>query len=102
MRSPAESSGILVEVAYAEPQHAIVKVFRLASTATLADALAAAAADPDFAGIDLAGAAAGVFGALARPEQPLKAGDRVEIYRPLAVDPKAARRARAQQARRKI
>ncbi|MGH8430924.1 MAG: RnfH family protein, partial [Solimonas sp.] len=28
-------------------------------------------------------------------EQPLHAGDRVEIYRPLAVDPKEARRRRA-------
>ena len=101
MTSPAEPSSILVEVAYAEPQHAIIKGFRLASTATLADALAAAAADPDFAGIDLAGAAVGVFGTLARPEQPLKEGDRIEIYRTLAVDPKAARRARAKQARRK-
>jgi uncharacterized protein len=101
LTSPAESLGILVEVAYAEPQHAIVKAYRLACTAVLADALAAAAADPDFAGIDVAGAAAGVFGALARPDQPLKAGDRVEIYRTLAVDPKDARRARAKQARRK-
>jgi putative ubiquitin-RnfH superfamily antitoxin RatB of RatAB toxin-antitoxin module len=101
MTSPVKHSSIIVEVAYAEPQRAIVKAFRLTSTATLADALAAAAADPEFAGIDLAGAAVGVFGTLARPEQPLKAGDRIEIYRALAVDPKAARRARAKQARRK-
>jgi len=102
LTSPAEPLGILIEVTYAEPQHAIVKAFRVASTATLADALAAAAADPDFAGIDIVHAPVGVFGTLARPEQPLKAGDRIEIYRTLAIDPKAARRARAKQARRKI
>jgi uncharacterized protein len=100
LTTPAEPLGISVEVAYAEPQRAIVKAFRLASPATVAEALAAAAADPDFAGIDIAGSAAGVFGSLARPEQPLKEGDRVEIYRALAVDPKTARRARVKEARR--
>jgi hypothetical protein len=32
-------------------------------------------------------------------DQILEDGDRVEIYRPLAADPKLARRARAKQAR---
>ncbi len=45
-------------------------------------------------------AAVGVYGEARPREQVLKAGDRVEIYRALAVDPKAARRARAKQARR--
>ena len=43
----------------------------------------------------------GVYGKLARSEQALKPGDRVEIYRALPTDPKAARRARAKQARRR-
>ena len=37
----------------------------------------------------------GVFGKPRRPEEPLADGDRVEIYRPLAIDPKEARRRRA-------
>ena len=101
MAPPHERSVILVEVAYAEPQRAIVKTVRLASPATIADALEVAAADPDFSGIDIAHAPVGVYGRLARPEQLLKAGDRIEIYRPLAADPKVARRARAIQMRRK-
>ncbi|MCZ8251237.1 MAG: RnfH family protein [Hylemonella sp.] len=36
----------------------------------------------------------GVWGRKAGPEQLLRAGDRVEIYRPLRVDPKVARRER--------
>jgi len=87
-------------VAYAEPHRAIVKVVRLAAPATIADALAVAAADPDFSGIDIAHAPVGVFGRLARPEQQLRAGDRIEIYRALAADPKIARRARAKQVRK--
>ena len=100
MASPHERSVILVEVAYAEPHRAIVKVVRLAAPATIADALAVAAADPDFSGIDIAHAPVGVFGRLARPEQQLRAGDRIEIYRALAADPKIARRARAKQVRK--
>ena len=39
----------------------------------------------------------GVFGALCEPQRALNAGDRVEIYRELALDAKEARRQRAQQ-----
>ena len=88
-----------IEVAYARPQGAIQRTYELPAAATVGDALRAARADPAFAGIDLEGAPIGVFGAPACREQPLQPGDRVEIYRPLALDPKAARRARVQQAR---
>jgi hypothetical protein len=39
----------------------------------------------------------GIFGEACTRERRLAPGDRVELYRPLLVDPKAARRARAQQ-----
>jgi hypothetical protein len=89
-----------VEVSYALPQRAIVKTYRLPAPATLEDVLRLAAADGSFAGIDLAHAVAGIFGKVAAPQQVLEDGDRVEIYRPLAADPKSARRARAAQARK--
>jgi putative ubiquitin-RnfH superfamily antitoxin RatB of RatAB toxin-antitoxin module len=89
-----------IEVAYAEPERAIVKPYGLHAGATVADALSLAARDPDFSGLDLANAAIGIFGRPAKPEQALQPGDRVEIYRPLAADPKTARRARVKQARR--
>ncbi len=88
-----------IEVAYARPQGVIQRTYELPGAATVSDALRAASADPAFSGIDLEGSPIGVFGAPARREQRLSPGDRVEIYRPLALDPKAARRARVQQAR---
>jgi uncharacterized protein len=92
-----------VEVAYAEPLRGIVKGYRLAPGATVADALRLAALDPDFAGVDLANSALGIFGRPAQPDHALRDGDRIEIYRPLAADPKVARRLRAaQQARKKV
>jgi uncharacterized protein len=90
---------VRIEVAYARPQGAIQRTYELPAAATVGDALRAAGADPAFVGIDLEGSPIGVFGAPARRDQPLNPGDRVEIYRPLALDPKAARRVRVQQAR---
>jgi putative ubiquitin-RnfH superfamily antitoxin RatB of RatAB toxin-antitoxin module len=90
-----------IEIAYAEPQRGIVKTWYIPAGSRVADALRLAALDPDFACVDLANSAVGMFGTLTRTDQALKEGDRVEIYRPLAADPKVARRARAKQLRRK-
>jgi putative ubiquitin-RnfH superfamily antitoxin RatB of RatAB toxin-antitoxin module len=92
---------LAIEIAYAEPHAGIVKELRLAPGSSVADALRLAALDPDFAGVDFANSAVGIFGRLARRDEPLRPGDRIEIYRPLASDPKEARRARAKQALRK-
>ena len=97
---PQESSVIVVEVAYALPHRAIVKTYHMKHPSTVSDALTIAAADPDFSGVDLADSAVGIFGSIVRPEQALQGGDRIEIYRALAADPKTARRARARDARR--
>jgi uncharacterized protein len=88
-----------VEVAYALPQGGVFRTYELPASATVEDALRAAGADPAFAGVELDRSRIGVFGAPVRCDQALNEGDRVEIYRPLAVDPKAARRARVKQAR---
>jgi putative ubiquitin-RnfH superfamily antitoxin RatB of RatAB toxin-antitoxin module len=98
---PEPPADIVVEVGYAEPERAIVKTYRLVTPASVGDVLLIAAADPDFAGLDIAHSAVGLFGRLASGDQPVNDGDRVEIYRPLAADPKNARRARAREARKK-
>ena len=92
---------IAIEVCYAETRAAITRSYRLAQPACVADALKAAAGDPAFAGIDLDRAAVGVFGRVVNNGTVLSDGDRVEVYRPLAADPKSARRARAKETRRR-
>ena len=89
-----------IEIAYAEPERGIVKMLRLPPGSCVADALRLAALDPQFAGIDFANSACGVFGKAAQAGQALRTGDRVEIYRRLAADPKEARRARAKRSSR--
>jgi putative ubiquitin-RnfH superfamily antitoxin RatB of RatAB toxin-antitoxin module len=92
---------ISVQVSYAEPERAVVKTYRLTPPAIIEDALRMARCDPDFAGVDLEHAAVGVFGRVAALSQALSEGDRVEIYRPLAADPKSARRDRVKEARKR-
>jgi putative ubiquitin-RnfH superfamily antitoxin RatB of RatAB toxin-antitoxin module len=94
-------SEIRVEVVHAGPLRAVAMTYRLSSPATVGDALRQAAADPAFAEIDLDRPAVGVFGRLVSLGEPVSDGDRVEIYRPLAADPKTARRARVREARRR-
>jgi len=86
---------IRIEIVYAEPQRSIDKSLNVEQGALIADALKLAALDEDFQGVDLANATVGIFGSVASRDRPLKEGDRIEIYRPLAEEPKLARRKRA-------
>jgi putative ubiquitin-RnfH superfamily antitoxin RatB of RatAB toxin-antitoxin module len=90
---------IRIEIVYAEEQRAIVKALWMAPGSQLGDALIAAAGAAEFSGVDMTSAPVGVFGRLARRDQELKDGDRIEIYRPLKQEPKEARRARSRAAR---
>ena len=62
--------------------------------ATLIDALRASGVLERHPHIDLAHRAVGIWGRIRALDTPLRDGDRVEIYRPLQVDPKEARRRR--------
>jgi putative ubiquitin-RnfH superfamily antitoxin RatB of RatAB toxin-antitoxin module len=61
--------------------------------ATVAQALAAAQVSRRHPGLALD--QLGVWGRRCDPDTPLRDGDRVEVYRPIAADAKAMRRARA-------
>ncbi len=86
---------ITVEIVYAHPQHSVAKTVQLPANSRLADALTCVMGDADFNGADLAHSAVGIFGKVATRDQPLKEGDRIELYRPLLEEPKLARRKRA-------
>lgn len=75
-----------VEVVRAWPERAEVRPLRLPDGATVRDALAACAVEASRVGI---------FGRRVALDARLADGDRIEIYRPLAADPKEARRRRA-------
>lgn len=75
-----------VEVVDARRDGADVVAVRLPDGATVRDALAASG---------MKGSQVGIFGRKVSIDTRLADGDRVEIYRPLAMDPKEARRRRA-------
>jgi putative ubiquitin-RnfH superfamily antitoxin RatB of RatAB toxin-antitoxin module len=92
-------ASLQVEIVYAQPQRSTVKVLALAPGSSVGDALAVAALDADFSGVDLAASPIGIFGRVVPRDRALVDGDRIEIYRPLVEEPKTARRRRAQQRR---
>lgn len=81
-----------VEVVRAWPQRFEAVTVELPEGATLAAAVAAAGWQDD-----ARTAAYAVFGVKAGADAPLREGDRVELLRPLQIDPKEARRRRAQE-----
>jgi uncharacterized protein len=84
-----------IEVAYATPEQQVIIALELPEGATVETAISASGLLQRFSDIDLSQNAVGVFGKVCALNQPLKAGDRVEIYRALQHDPKEARRQRA-------
>jgi len=84
-----------VEVIYALPEAQHRAHLEVEPGATVADALDMVRRSAPFSGLDLDRVPVGVYGHPADRERRLEPDDRVEIYRPLLVDPKEARRRRA-------
>lgn len=88
-----------VEVAYARPDDQRLIALEVSPGTTAADAVRASGLPELFPETDPTSAPLGIFSQPCKPEHVLRAGDRVEIYRPLQVDPKEARRLRARRGR---
>jgi uncharacterized protein len=91
----AAEGRIAVVVVYAPAPRTVCEVaLDLPEGSTVAQALAASGLAEQFPELDLRHVDAGVWGRKAARELALRTGDRVEVYRPLRVDPKVARRER--------
>ena len=102
MAPASVSRTIAVTVAFSPRAGAVDEVdVRLAEGATLMDALRASGMLERHPQIDLAVQRVGIWGKLQALDAPLRERDRVEIYRPLLVDPKEARRQRYRKHRQK-
>ncbi len=87
---------VRVEAVYALPEYQYEEQLELVEGACVADALTALASCEGFADLDLTSVPVGIYGQEVPRERRLEAGDRLEIYRPLQLDPMTARRQRAQ------
>lgn len=92
----AEPVGMIrIEVAYSPaPRQVDLRPFHLPAGATALQALAAADLASRHPGFDLATLTVAVWGRPVSPSAVLHDGDRLEVCRPLIVDPKEARRVR--------
>jgi len=83
-----------VEVMYADLDRVWQFPLRVAAGSTVADALEVAKAHADWPGIDIKPELLAVYGQTATFQTRLHEFDRVEILRPLVIDPMDARRGR--------
>ncbi len=96
-----EPPRLRIRVVCLRPGLAFERSLLLPAGASVGEAVAASGVRETAAEMAAALPAVGVFGQLRSPADPLRDGDRVEIYRPLTIDPKEARRIRAAVRRRR-
>ena len=86
------AESLTVEVVFALPGRQKLVEVSLSQGATVGDAVAASGLSTRFPDNDLSACETGIWGRVVSLDKPLADGDRVEIYRPLEMDPREARR----------
>ena len=89
---------IQIEVAYALADEQFLYTEQVKEGTTVLEALKGSQLLVDFPKINVD--KVGVFGKLTEHQTVLKAGDRIEVYRPLKADPRDRRRKQVEQARK--
>jgi uncharacterized protein len=93
------SEQITVEVAYALPQRQSLLTVSVAPHSSVQQVIEQSGILQQFSEIDLSTQKVGIWSRPVKLEDNVKAGDRIEIYRPLIADPKDLRRRRAEKAK---
>lgn len=86
---------INVEVAYATVAEQVIIPVQVIERTTVGEAIELSKILSRFPEIDLSNNKVGIFSQVCKLDTVLKQNDRVEIYRPLLIDPMQARRQRA-------
>ena len=86
---------ILVEIAYALPEEQVILSIKVPTIFNVQQAIEKSGIQKKFPSIDLSKNKVGIFGKKTTLDHVLKNRDRIEIYRPLILDPKEMRRKRA-------
>lgn len=81
-----------VEVVFALPDEQVLLTLEVDSGATAISVVADSGIADKFAGQDLSNFKLGVWGRPVEHDYKVRDGDRIEIYRPLKIDPREARR----------
>jgi putative ubiquitin-RnfH superfamily antitoxin RatB of RatAB toxin-antitoxin module len=90
--SVSADTDITIEVVAAWPGHQVLRTVTLPAGSTVGEAIDAADLGREFPEIDFGRYDVAVWGRVVTRGQPVGDGDRVEILRPLEIDPRDARR----------
>ncbi len=101
LKSMANADEIAIEVVYALPEQAYLIPLKVKAATTIGQAIDLSGLLQRCPEVDLNQNKVGIYGRLKELDTVLHAGDRVEIYRQLKVDPKEARRRRAEKKNKK-
>lgn len=85
-----------IEIVYGLPDKQVLKTMKVAEGTTIRQAAWQSGLENEFPDLDLHSAKLGIFGKIAKDDTVLRDKDRIEVYRPLLIDPKEARRQRVQ------
>jgi len=88
----SDAANITIEVAFALPERQHVQVMTVPSGCTAREAVVRSELPQLFPQFDFASCQLGVFGQVVTDDRLLCAGERLEVYRPLATNPRDARR----------
>ena len=101
LKSMANADEITIEVVYALPEQAYRIPLKVKTATTIGQAIELSGLLQRCPEVNLNQNKVGIYGRLKELDTVLHAGDRVEIYRQLKVDPKEARRIRAEKKNKK-
>ncbi|MBK9663876.1 MAG: RnfH family protein [Nitrosomonas sp.] len=91
----ANHDNFSIEIAYARSHVQTLKTLEVSSGCTVKEAIILSGIMDQFPEIDLTKNKIGIFSKFIQPDTLVQPKDRIEIYRPLIIDPKDARRLRA-------
>lgn len=89
---PARATSLRVEIVYALPLRQLLLPIEVEAGTTVQEAIDCSSIADAFPDEDINGCAVGVWGQPVARQQVVRDGDRIEIYRALAIDPRRARR----------
>lgn len=86
---------LAVELVLATADAQVLLALDVDEGATVDDVIAASGIESRFPALDIAAMPVGIWGKQVSRDSAVRQGDRVELYRPLEIDPREARRQRA-------
>jgi putative ubiquitin-RnfH superfamily antitoxin RatB of RatAB toxin-antitoxin module len=85
-------SKIEVELVFALPDRQVLRTLVVAADANVREVIRDSNIQAEFVDVEIGNLSIGIWGTEVAPDQILKQGDRIEIYRPLELEPREARR----------